>query len=81
VSIDTDAEQLSPRRMRELVELDREFRRKFEPLGSTKLIASLLAIMNILTASAIVGGIVMYGKVTSLSDKVDLIIQGRIKVP
>ena len=70
--------------MRELVELDREFQRKFYPQrpfnGSTKLITALLALMNILSGAAIVGGVVMYGKVTSLSDKVDLIIQGRIKV-
>jgi hypothetical protein len=70
--------------MRELVELDREFQRKFHPqnpLGFTKLITALLALMNILSAAAIVGGVVMYGRVTSLNDKVDLIIQGRIRVP
>ncbi len=48
--------------------------------GSTKIITSLLALMNILTAAAIVGGVVMYGKVTSLEDKVNLIIAGRIQI-
>jgi hypothetical protein len=50
-------------------------------VGSTKLITSLLALMNVLTAAAIVGGIIMYGRVTSLDDKVTLIIEGRIKIP
>ena len=48
--------------------------------GSTKLITSLLALMNLLTAAAIVGGVVMYGRVTSLDEKVNLIIQGRIQI-
>lgn len=49
--------------------------------GSTKLITSLLALMNILTAASIVGGIAMYGRVTALDDKVNLIIDGRIQIP
>jgi hypothetical protein len=48
--------------------------------GSTKVITSLLALMNILTAAAIVGGIVMYGKVEALDSKVDLIITGHIRI-
>jgi hypothetical protein len=48
--------------------------------GSTKLITSLLALMNILTAAAIVGGVVMYGRVTALDQKVDLIITGHIRI-
>ena len=85
MSIDTETYELDKQRMRALVELDREFQRKFyspsSPFSSTKLITALLALMNILSSAAIVGGVVMYGRVTSLNDKVDLIIQGRIRVP
>lgn len=84
--MDTDASELSSRRMRERQRLDEEYdRRHYQGKGnifngSTKLITSLLAIMNILTAAAIVGGVVMYGRLSSLDDKVTLIIEGKIRV-
>jgi hypothetical protein len=86
MSIDTDASELSRRRINELHRLDAEYQMRYYPQkgnifnGSTKLITSLLAIMNILTAAAIIGGIVMYAKVNSLDDKVTLIIEGKIRV-
>ena len=49
--------------------------------GSTRLITGLLALMNVLTAAAIIGGVVMYGKVSALDMKVNLIIEGRIQIP
>jgi len=55
--------------------------------GSTKLITSLLALMNILLAAAVVGGVATYGKVQALEvnveavkEKVDLVISGRIHI-
>jgi hypothetical protein len=87
VSLDTESSELSRRRMHQIADLDREYERRHSPSkgqifnGSTKLITGMLALMNILTAAAIVGGVVMYGRVTSLDDKVNLIIEGRIRVP
>ena len=56
--------------------------------GSTKLITSLLAIMNILVASAVIGCIIIYGKVQAydvrfneLDRKFDMIINGQIYIP
>jgi hypothetical protein len=89
MGIDTDASELSERQLHERLRLQEQYMQRYYPNpqkgnifnGSTKLITSLLAIMNILTAAAIIGGIVMYAKVTSLDDKVTLIIEGKIKMP
>jgi hypothetical protein len=48
--------------------------------GSTKLITALMALMNILVAAAVVGGVVLYGKVEALDSKVDLILTGRLRI-
>ena len=56
--------------------------------GSTKLITSLLALLNLLMAAGVVGIIVMYGQVQAfqvkfedLDKKVQMIIDGRIRIP
>lgn len=56
--------------------------------GSTRLITWMMALLNVLIASGIIGGIIMYGrvgvleeKVSDLGMKVDLVITGRIRVP
>jgi hypothetical protein len=48
--------------------------------GSTKIITALLALMNLLVAAAVVGGVVLYGKVEALDSKVDLILSGRLRI-
>jgi hypothetical protein len=80
MSSDTDAYEVDPQDYRELGHR-MDHRQQQGPFnGSTKIITSLLALMNILTAAAIVGGIVMYGRVEALDSKVDLIITGHIKI-
>jgi hypothetical protein len=80
MGIETDAYEVDPREYWSLgIEMDhRNDQKPFN--GSTRAITSLLALMNILTAAAIIGGIVMYGKVEALDSKVDLIITGHIKI-
>jgi hypothetical protein len=76
MSTDTDAYEINPRDYEELAySMDS---RTFN--GSTKLITGLLALMNVLAASAVVGGVIMYGKVEALDEKVNLIIEGRIQI-
>ena len=76
MSTRTDAYEVDPRDYEELgYKMDN---RVFN--GSTKFITFMLAVMNILMAAAIVGGVIMYGRVTSLDDKVNLIIEGRIAI-
>lgn len=56
--------------------------------GSTKIITWLMALMNVLVAAGIVGGIMMYGRMgaleqgfTDMKEKVNMIIEGRIRIP
>lgn len=56
--------------------------------GSTKIITFLMALLNVLVAAGIIGGIVMYGRVgameqglSDLKEKVNLLIEGRIRPP
>ena len=56
--------------------------------GSTKLITALLGLLNILMAAGVVGLVMMYGRVqefdvkfTDLDHKVEMIIEGRIRIP
>jgi hypothetical protein len=56
--------------------------------GSTRIITWMMALLNGLTIAGIVGGVMMYGrvsvleeKITNLSNKVEMIIKGDIKVP
>jgi hypothetical protein len=56
--------------------------------GSTKIITWMMALLNVLISAGIIGGIIMYGRVGVLEEKVmdmgtkiDLIITGRIRVP
>lgn len=62
--------------------IDREDREGYGSIYSNapKYITSWLALMNLLIAAAIVGGVVMYGNVTALNQKVDLIISGHIRI-
>ncbi len=83
VSVRTDAYEVDPRDYEELGALmdSRTYN------GSTKIITSLLALMNVLATAAIIGGVVTYGKVQALDvkveeldRKVDLIISGHIRI-
>jgi hypothetical protein len=74
---------------RDYIYLGEEMDNRDRPFnGSTKLITSLLALLNLLMAAGIVGIIVMYGKVAAfevrfqdLDQKVDMIVEGRIRIP
>lgn len=92
MGIDTDSTELSRRRMRELVELDREFQRKYVPSGgfngSTRFVNFMLTVIALLLASSVGGAFVLSNDVATvkaqvrdLQEKVDLIIQGRIRYP
>jgi len=55
--------------------------------GSTKVITSLLALLNLLMGAGIVGLVIMYGKIQAfdvrfedLDNKVDMIITGHIHI-
>lgn len=48
--------------------------------GNGKYITSLLTIMSALITAAILGGVVMYGKIQELETKMDLIIGGHIRI-
>jgi hypothetical protein len=80
--MNTDAYEVDPLRYEELgYQMDH---RPFN--GSTKLVTTLLALMNLLASAAIIGGVIMYGevkaldvKVENLDNKVELIIMGHIK--
>ena len=82
MSVHTDAYEVDPRYYEELgLAMDN---RPFN--GSTKLVTTLLALMNLLASAAIIGGVIMYGqvqalneKVENLNSKVELIIMGHIK--
>jgi hypothetical protein len=82
MSVDTDAYEVNPRDYEELA--FRMDNRGFN--GSTRVMTTLLALMNLLASAAIIGGVIMYGevkaldvKVENLDNKVELIIMGHIK--
>ena len=94
MGIDTDASELSRRRIDELRRLDDEYNKRYYPAkanifnGSTKIVTWLMALLNVLVAAGIVGGIMMYGRVGALEvgvqdlkDKIGLVIEGRIRIP
>lgn len=77
--MDTEAYEVSD--PRDYIQLGREMDSRHQHFnGSTKIITFLLSLMNLLTAAAIIGGVVMYGKVETLDTKVDMIINGHIKI-
>jgi hypothetical protein len=82
MSARTDAYEVDPR---DYEELGRHMDNRIFN-GSTKLVTTLLALMNLLASAAIIGGVIMYGevkaldvKVENLDNKVELIIMGHIK--
>ena len=84
MTADTDAYEVDPYHYEELGRCmdNRPFN------GSTKAITSLLALLNILMASGVVGLIMMYGRMQAfevrfndLDNKVEMIIEGRIRIP
>jgi hypothetical protein len=78
MSVDTNEYEVDPR---DYEQLGRHMDKRYQIYnGSTKIVTTLLALMNILTAAAIVGGVVMYGKVEALDSKVDLILSGRLRI-
>lgn len=74
---------------RDYIYLGEEMDHRNRPFnGSTKLITSLLALLNLLMAAGVVGIIVMYGQVQAfqvkfedLDKKVQMIIDWRIRIP
>jgi hypothetical protein len=93
MSMDTDASELSPRRMRERAELRRDYDDKYGRgngniyNGQTKIITWMMALLNVLVAAGIVGGIMMYGRVGALEtgfqdmkEQMKLIIDGHIRI-
>lgn len=79
MSQDTNAYEVDD--PRDYARLGREMDKRYMIYnGSTKIVTTLLALMNILTAAAIVGGVVMYGRVEALDSKVDLILSGRLRI-
>ncbi len=47
--------------------------------GSSKFVSAMLTVLCTLSASGIIGLILMYGRLASVETKVDLLIQGHIK--
>lgn len=47
--------------------------------GSSKFVNAMLAVLCTLTASGIIGIILMYGRLSAVETKVDLLITGHIK--
>jgi hypothetical protein len=95
MGLDTEVNELSRRRMRELVELDREFQAKYAKArnegpfnGSTKFVNFMLSFIALLLVSAVSGAFVLSNDVAALKsqvrdlqEKVQLIIEGRIRYP
>jgi hypothetical protein len=90
MSIDTDASELSPRRMREQYELLRDFKRRYPESGNGNISGSpkfanfMLSVIAILLAGAIGGQIYFNNqlteKVANVATTVALIIDCKTKV-
>jgi hypothetical protein len=87
LSQDTDAYEVDPRDYRELGR-SYDNRCSIRTKKTDWVMTSLLALLNILAAAGVVGIVGMYGKVTAfeerfnaLDKKVDMIVEGRIRIP
>jgi hypothetical protein len=90
MSIDTDASELSQRRIRERRELNREWDGQYGPgkgniNGSDTFTRTMLTVIAILLAGAIGGQIWFNNQITaqvaSVTTTVALIVEGKIRIP
>jgi hypothetical protein len=87
MSDDTNSYEVDPRDYRDLgYRMDNRY--SIRPKKTDWVMTSLLALLNLLMAAGVVGVIGMYGKVTAfevrfddLNKKVDMIVEGRIRIP